>query len=402
MTRRIRRQAPSTGRQQRGYMLLAVSLGLVIFGVVIIMGARMEAQRSFNERAVADGAEAAQFAIGLRGFIAAAQAEPSLIPGGILAGVNWLKPPACPGGTGGLATNPAAGYVPCSYRGGRFGERYQTTFTHDMATNALTVRTTFQVPRLGDNPRRNIIYAERLVGAALASQSSPSNSLFFTAFANTAVNATAPGSAATNPGANAGRVVMLASNAPTNDIWLRTDGTNQMEANLNMGNMSIGNALDGRFSGNLRVDGMAQIADGLTVTTGAADLRGGLITNEAAITSIGKYASEGIYHAEVYTGLEQYAVTKPDCSEAGNNPGIYAVVQGSGTPNADGNYHGDAIYETRVDVQDPGPASDWVVTPVIQTLKLNLEREADELLLTRQVNTVSPQNMRILVMTRCR
>lgn len=395
MARRFRRQPRSTGRQQRGYMLLAASLGLIIFSVVIVMGVRMETQRAFNERATADGAEAAQFAIGLRGFIAAIQADPALIPAGTRTGVDWLKAPAC----GGLATNPPAGYVPCSYRGGRYGANYQTTFAHDPATNALAVRTTFQVPPLGDNPRRRIMYAERLVAAALAAQTSPANSVFFTAFANTPAAATGPGAAAANPGANAGRVVMLATNAPTNDLWLRTDGTNHMEANLNMGGMSIGNALDGRFSGNLRVDGMAQVSDGLTVTSGTTDLRGGLITNEAAITSIGKYVSEGIYHAEVYTGSTAYTITKPNCSQAGNNPGIYAVMQGSGTPNSAG-YMGDALYESRVDVINH--SSTWEVIPVVQTLKLDLLRQDDDLVLTRSVEQVHPANMRVLVMTRCR
>lgn len=397
--RRSLRRSPSFGRQQRGYALLAVSLGLILFTGLVLMWAKADAQRAFNERAAGEGAHAAQFAVGLRGFIAAAQAEPSLIPGGTQTGVNWLKAPTC----GGLTTNPASGYLPCHFTGGHYGPSYTTTFTHDAPTNHLLVRTHFTVMETGTgDPRRRGMFAERVVAAAIATQGQPNSGVFFTAFANTPANAMGPPNPipAGGPGVDNGRVVMLASNAPTNDIFLRTDGTNHMEANLNMGGMSIGNALDGRFSGNLRVDGVAQISDGLTVTTGAADLRGGLITNEAAFTSIGKYATEGIYHAEVYAGSTQYTVPKPECSEAGNSPGIYAVVQGSGTPNSDGGYHGDAIYETRVDVTDNG--ANWRVRPVMQTLKLNLERQADELVLSRQVNTVPPENMRILVMTRCR
>lgn len=379
-------------------MLLAVSLALIIFTALFLMWVQADAQRAFNERAAGEGAHAAQFAVGLRGFIAAAQADPSLIPGGAQTGVDWLKAQPC----GGLAGNPAAGYLPCHFTGGNYGPTYTTTFQHDPVTNHLLVRTHFTVMEMGSgDQRRRGMFAERVVAAAMATQAQPNSGVFFTAFANTPANAMGPPAAvpAGGPGADTGRVVMLASNAPTNDIFLRTDGTNHMEANLNMGGMSIGNALDGRFTGNLRVDGIAQISDGLTVTTGATDLRGGLITNEAAFTNIGKYASEGIYHAEVHTGSQQYTVPKPNCSEAGNSPGIYAVVQGSGTPNIDG-YVGDALYETRVDVTDSG--SSWTVRPVIQTLKLNLEREADELLLTRQVSTVNPRNMRVLVMTRCR
>lgn len=392
-------RAPKFGRQQRGYALLAVSLSLIIFTALFLMWMQADAQRAFNERASGEGGHAAQFAVGLRGFIAAAQADPSLIPGGAQTGVNWLKAPAC----GGLPGNPTAGHLPCHFTGGNYGPSYTTLFQHDPVTNHLLVRTHFTVAETGSgDPRRRGIFAERIVAAALATQAPPGSGVFFSAFANTPANAMGPviPVPAGGPGADTGRVVMLASNAPTNDIFLRTDGTNHMEANLNMGGMSIGNALDGRFSGDLRVDGMAQISDGLTVTTGAADLRGGLITNEAAFTSIGKYASEGIYHAEVYTGAQQYTVAQPDCSQAGNSPGIYAVVQGSGTPNADGGYHGDAIYETRVDVEEVGAT--WRVRPVVQTLKLNLEREEDELLLTREVSTVNPENMRILVMTRCR
>jgi len=385
------RQAPR--RQQRGYALLATALAIVLFSTVVLMSSRDMTRRAYERRADAEGQQAAQFAIGIRGLIARAQADPSLLPGGTQTGVGWLKPPSC----GGLASNPVEGYVPCTYTGGAYGSSYQTGLTRDAATNFITARTTFMIPRLGNGPRDNIMFADNLVSNALASQSLPNSGTFFSAWANVAENATGP----RNPGdtANAGRVVLLASNAPTNDAFLRTDGTNHMLANLNMGGMSIGNAADARFSGDVRVDQRVQVRDGLTATHGAVDMRAGAITTELALTSIGKYASEGIYDAQVLTGAASYNLSKPDCSQAGNSPGIYAAIQSSGTPNA-GGYRGDALYGSRVDVADHG--SFWQVIPVVQTARFDLGREGNDIVLTKHVDSHQAASVRILTMRRCR
>ncbi len=383
-------------------MLLGSIFALVIMSAAIVMYLRFEDRRHLINVAAVEGESLAQFVVGLRGFMAAAQAEPSLYPSGAQAGVNWLKAPAC----GGRAGNPDAGHVPCNFTGGTFGGLYRTTFARDLATGSLELRTSFVVPRFGgadaagSTNKNAIMLAERVVRTALAGQANPSNGVFFAAFANVAQTANGPHTAAMGaPAGNSGRVVVVVTNAPSHDIFLRTDGTNKMLANLDMGGMSIANARDGRFEGDVNVQERLQVRAGITVTEGAGDFREGLITTEAFLSTIGHYATQGVYDAEVHTGSGAYTIPKPDCSKAGNNPGIYTALQSTGTPN-DGGYAGDAIYEARVDVFDQGGS--WRVVPIVQTTKFDLSREGLDITLRKGVSSTSGASARVLVLRRCR
>lgn len=381
--------------KQRGYASLFAVMGALAITTVLYAGWVKHDQTQTRIRlAHADGEQLAQFAIGLRSKIAMIQSDPSHLPGGPQTGVDWLKPTTC----GGMTGNPEQGYVPCTFTGGRYGSSYVTTFASNPATNGVEARTTFMVGAQGGEPRGAIMYATNVVESTKA-QTNPSSGMFLSAFANVAATATGEAPAAAIPGADAGRVLLIATNAPGNDIFLRTDGTNSMMANLNMGGMSIGNARDARFTGDVRVDNRLQVQNGLSVTAGAGDFQAGLISNELAITSIGKFASEGIYDATVYTGAAEYNVAKQNCSQAGNNPGIYTAIQSTGTPN-DAGYTGDALYQSRVDVYDQGGS--WRVVPIVETTRFDLRREDTDLVLTRNVVAAAPNAMRILVMRRCR
>lgn len=379
-------------QKQGGYFLISASLALLLFSGALIAMMQMQSKQAQADRDRADGASAAQIALGVRGFIAAAQNNPAIIPGAAQTGVAWLKSPSC----GGPATNPTDGYVPCSFSGGGLGGSLSTTVTRNAATNYIEARSVFVVG--GADSSSKISRADRIVESALATQAGGSG-VFFDAFSNVPANATSQGALTSVPVADIGRVVMVASNAPSNDVFLRTDGTNQMLANLNLGGMSIGNALDGRFSGDVRVESRLQVDQGL-ISKGPSDLSGGVVTPEIALTGIGRFASEGIYNAEVLTGGTSYTVPKPNCAAAGNNPGIYAAMQDTGTPNA-GGYSSDAVYQASVSVQDSGGS--WLVKPVMLGTKFDLTLAADNSLnFTKNVVQTNPGDMKILVMTRCR
>lgn len=379
-------------RKQQGYMLLAAMFALGIFATTISFYAKYEDRRQLMARAATEGEMAGQFAAGLRGIVAAIQAQPALLPG-TQTGVAWLRSPSC----GGLASNPDEGYVPCHFTGGTLGASYTTTFAYDAATNAIEARTTFVAPPHGDSPRNAILFADRLVQGAMQAPTNPNTGMFYNAWANVPVTASGPWVAG-GPIAE-GRVVLVVNNAPSNDFWLRTDGTNRMLANLNAGGFSIENARDGRFSGDVRVENRLQVDKGLTVTDGTADLQKGVLTPDVWLSDISKLASEGIYDARVLTGSTSYAVPKPDCSRAGNNPGIYVAMQGTGTPNGSG-YAGDALYAARADVSDAGGS--WIISPVLQTSRFELAVAGDEMELQKSLTQVTPADMRLLVMTRCR
>lgn len=378
-------------RKQRGYLMVEVGLAILVASAMVMMLYRQQARRERIEQDAGNGQELVQFVVGLRGFIAAAQSNPGIIPGTAQTGVNWLKPPAC----GGLATNPAQGYVPCSYTGGRYGSLLSTTITRNAATNFIEARSSFFVP--ATSPDR-VVRAERIAQAARAAAATAPGGVFFAAYANVPTTANGPVNPAAMAAADRGRVLMIASNAPSNDIYLRTDGTNKMLANLNLGGFSLANALDARFSGDVRIQGRAQIDTGMTVV-GAADMQGGIVTNEIALTSINHYVTEGIYDAKVYSGAASYNIPKPNCAQAGNNPGIYAALQSTGDPNA-GGYVADAVYQARVDVNDTGAS--WTVIPRLYATRIDMAMNGSNLQMTKTVVPGDTTAMKVLIMTRCR
>lgn len=396
-----RRQQFRAPRKQRGELLLATLFALVLIAGAVTLYMRFEANRHVINIAKKEGEALSQFVVGLRGFMAAVQADPGLMPGADQVGVNWLKPPSC----GGRASNPQTGYVPCHFSGGTFGPSYRTQFQLDPVTNEAEMRMHFIAPRLGttgtdgtsaNNGRgRLVTLASHVVNTALAGQANPSNGVFFSAFANVPINANAPMSMGTNPGGNAGRVVVVVTNSPSHDIFLRTDGTNVMLANLNMGQMSIANAMDAEFLGDVRIDEQLQVRAGIRVTEGVAELQDGVVTSDVLIEGIGKLASEGIYDAVILQGGG--TVAKPNCDGVGGTPGIYAVLQDTGSPRTG---DGDAIYQSRVDVIDNG--SSWNVRPILQSTNFELMRDHTDIVLTKSLQSVSPSSARVLAMTRCR
>lgn len=245
---------------------------LAMVSVLLYQWWQTEAQR---ERANAYGQVAAQVAVGLRGYIASVQqsaAAGTFTGAGPYTGVDWLKSPSC----GGLASNPPAGFVPCAFTGGALGASYSTTITYTPATKTVETRTSFVVPIDVGGVAGLASFAAQTAQAARAQQALPANGTFYTVFANTPVNATAqtpPGSIAA---ADRGRVLVIASNAPSQDLWLRTDGTNQMLADLNVGGHSVANAKDGTFSGG--IEAMSGLLHGNLQVNGTGTINGNLTT----------------------------------------------------------------------------------------------------------------------------
>jgi hypothetical protein len=379
-------------QRERGSALLSAIIAVSIFTALFLAWMVWQAKQEEIDKANAAGKSLAQFGLGVRGFIAAVQSNPSLATG-TRTGFAWLKPPSC----GGLATNPAVGYLSCAYNGGEYGERFTTRIEVDAANNAVQARVSYVVPLPVNGNSSAVAIASRIAAAASGSAVATVDNAFVTVLSNVADDASTPATAA-SMAANRGRVLMLVDNAPSNDQWLRTDGTNRMLANLNMGGFSIGNARDASFSGNVRVSQAMQVDQGLTVTTGSADLRGGVVTTDVAMTDIGVFASQGIYAAEVLTGSTSYQVAKPRCSASASVPKIFASLQATGTTNVDG-YQADSIYSSRVDVTDAGGV--WVVTPVLIGTRLDMAVSGSTITLNKSNPTITPRDARIVVLRKC-
>ncbi|MBT9165599.1 MAG: hypothetical protein DDT25_00253 [Chloroflexi bacterium] len=346
-----------------------------------------------------EGMALAQFGVGLRGIVAAIQANPALLPAGPQMGVAWLRPPDC----GGFATNPPEGFVPCSFTGGSFGRLYETTFTRNAATNFITARTGFVVPIFAGDPLTRPILAEQLSAAALRQQAAPLNGMFYQVFANVPLAAVDDGNKAIAPGINAGRVVMLAQNAPSNDLWLRTDGTNRMLADLNVGGNSLVNVNNADLAGDIDIDGRARVRGGLQVTSGLVQAEQGIQTTDVMLTGINRTASQAIYDADVLVGSASYIVPKPDCTTVGTQPAIYASIQSSGTPPLNPSSPGvpsDALYNTEIRVTDMGAS--WLVEPVSIGVSHGLQLSGFDLSLIRTYSQAQSPTMSVVVLRKCR
>ncbi len=128
---------------------------------------------------------------------------------------------------------------------------------------------------------------------------------------------------------NHGRLLMVLSNRATDDRWLRVDGTNQMEANLDAGDNSIVNADSIDAAGNLVLGEDAYIGGGSVIQenlevdgdiSGGSDIisegdivsegniftdgdivaeEGNVVAEDAFLENAGMRASTGVFHQEV-------------------------------------------------------------------------------------------------------
>lgn len=405
--------------KEAGYTtLIGLLIATGIAAAAIPMMAEMQSRKMALDMASATGQDLAEFSVGLRGFIAAAQANPGLIPAGPMNGANWLKPAAC----GGLATNPPNGYIPCDFGnyGGNdtlFEASYLTTFvTSGPPVNYIEARTTF-VPQVPANPRSRGMIADHIANAASAETQVPSNGMFINYMSNVPANATdltARVATMNNPASpDFGRVLLIASNAPSNDLWLRTDGTNQMLAALNMGGNDLVNARgiqatgdmnlgggasiggDAVINQNLRVGQDGQIGQDLFVTrdthTGrdlvaqrdiisaagdiqatngnlsasngvSGDARGVVIGDDVYVTDMvlsnghPPRMTQGVFEMRVVGAGA--IVPRPTCPTGLGEPQIFASIQ-SIVPNNGAEMHG-----SRVQVANLGAAG-WLITPQV-------------------------------------
>jgi hypothetical protein len=395
--------APGPRRQGGFAIMISLLIGIILVTVLITSLFVMEQRRQSIDFARIEGFAVSQMATGLRGFITQVQVNPSILTTNpfFRTGVDWLKPESC----GGLSTNPPEGFLPCAFTGGTLGRDYEVTIQYDVASNAIEARMTLTAPALSGEPQSPIMVAERMVEAALSQQGTPVTGTFFGAFANVP-EAYAGEDIDVLPNAlDAGRVLVIVNNAPSNDIFLRVDGSNTMNANLRFSGpqgFSISNARDGQFNGNLSVEGAAQINDGLTVDGRTVDSRGGLYTTDGYVQATGKWMSQAITDGVVLTGDTAYFVPHPVCCPAGDadcmlnaDYAIYTAFQSTGS-----NAAYDALYDARIDVSTlPGG---WSVRPRVRGMTMALSTDFPAITLDRTIQEYDAPSARVMVMTKCR
>jgi len=279
-------------RQQAGFALL-VDLVLMMIGAVAIYTVvlKVEHREHLAQSARLTGHDLAQYASGVREWIAANAGNMS-VTNSTHTGVNWLKSPSC----GGPATNPTDGYLPCSYTGTTpFGQ----TLTTVVARNGkrLTATTTLSRANLPDKVKDGKV-ANLIAQAAKAvpdSLATPAQGTFVNFTANDPANPLNPSLP------KYGTVTAVASNAASLDAWLRTDGSNSMNAALNMDNHDVLGAKDIDGSGSVTMKGDVASTTGDVVAANGkvigkqdvTSLAGNLVALNGGVVSRGTVYSQG-------------------------------------------------------------------------------------------------------------
>jgi len=236
---------PPGARRQRGETLIGLLLATGIAAAAL--GVAIEMQQRAQERLDAQhgGVLLAQTADGLRRLISAVPGNPAMLPTGPQTGVNWLKPSTC----GGLATNPPQGFVPCSFGDNFWTPAFQTTFTN--VAGQIEARLTFVVPAAYSRPRAGVLadiiaeHANANLTTSVVNAPAPG---FITPGFVTVMShvrqadnnlANRPAIRANTADADFARLVVSVSNHANTDAFLRTDGSNRMNAALNLSNNDL-------------------------------------------------------------------------------------------------------------------------------------------------------------------
>lgn len=207
----------STARKQAGATLLEliIVVGLLAFATVLEFESKRIEMEQLQARSA--GGSLFEYNNAVRAFLT----ENSTATSSTHVGSGWLKATACGGSS-------ATGYLPCNYP--------DATDASPIHFGILSLRTSIEVTGTGDsrratattttspylNPERQPKADLAGLAAIVASAGSTQNS--------TPVLMSTDGRYKSDPVTAA--ITMIASNNATNDIWLRTDGSNTMKNNI--------------------------------------------------------------------------------------------------------------------------------------------------------------------------
>lgn len=309
-------------------MLLATSIAIGALSVYF----GLEQRRAERAEAEIGGVLVAQTTDALRRLLTMAPSAPGVVPGGTVNGVNWLKPPTC----GGQASNPPQGFVPCSFGDNFWAPNFRTTITN--VAGRWEARLTFVVPNAFETNRVGTIADYLAEKANTHLTATPLNAPapgvvtpgFVTVMSNVPQNANDLSSRPaimSNPGSpDFGRVVVVVSNDPSTDTFLRTDGTNQMRANLNLGGNDLINGRDLQARTATLTDGVTANRVSLRPGSAGASL-GGACTSGALATDSNGQLLACQYGRWFPAGTQVVTALNQPCSR----PGAYGELITDGT-----------------------------------------------------------------------
>lgn len=219
-------------RRQQGFASVVV-IGLIFGAVGFALWALRIAEdsRIEQERISAAATHLREYVFGVQKFIS----EQGLaVTTGTFTGASWLQDGSCPSGT---ASSP---YIAsCAYEGtSPYGATYSTT----ISVSGSTVEAVTTVPWPRPRSRTEPVIASRIITAAIGSTTASTPvAQTFADYELDVANET---------------IVVTNTTAVSTDIWWRTDGSNQMNADGNLGGNAIYN-VSAFYGGSTAADDLA-------------------------------------------------------------------------------------------------------------------------------------------------
>ncbi|WP_410951172.1 prepilin-type N-terminal cleavage/methylation domain-containing protein [Pseudomonas sp. S1(2024)] len=206
---------------QRGVTLLEMILVMALLAIATLMGLESHQAELEQAQARAVGLKLSQYNNAVRSLISK---TPSLAAGQKM-GSAWLKSTEC----GGPFTK-GSEFLPCDFPA--------ATVADPIKYGQLSINSTIDVAGTGSDKRITVTTLSAPFTVMESNRKKVRSDLSGLA-AITAASATENGySAGSSYNSNPadGRITMVANNKPDNDVWLRTDGSNKMHANLQFDN----------------------------------------------------------------------------------------------------------------------------------------------------------------------
>ncbi len=273
-------------RKQSGYVTL-IGMFLALAAAAAAMPWVFEKQQRDREQELANtaGKDLAMIASGVSEYVSKVQSgdEPPNEGDDLTLTLGDLRPEQCGGPDRGYF-EPHEGFIPCQVADygdsdTPFWDEYEIRIEHlnspggGAAGNASLVQAfvNTQVDPGKDFAGRQARVAQRITNVANEHREPGGHEMFNAVFANVDVDdvetPTNPSDEYTTPTPNFddptassfGRVVMVVSNRSTADRWLRVDGTNEMEADINAGGYDLRDAENIDAAGDLLLGGDALI-----------------------------------------------------------------------------------------------------------------------------------------------
>lgn len=202
-------------RKQRGFTLFELLITLGVTMVLVSLGLKKERLDIEQTRSKATGLKIAQINNAIRKRLAD---EGSSIVAGNYTGVDWLHDTSC---TGGLASK---AYLPCNIDGNfHFSLTPVTTVTN--TAGSVAASTNFGAIMIGSKNRMDLA---KLAVLTANNENLHGETPVIGTFYSYNVSA-------------GGEIIAVSDYDAGLDQWLRTDGTNAMQANLDLGGNQIAN-----------------------------------------------------------------------------------------------------------------------------------------------------------------